>query len=70
MNYHFTRRALLSGLGCACCAGLLPTMAAARVRPSDMQPLVEPGYRPTEEDERGMWQQMKGSRRKLPAPTC
>ena len=57
MTHHFTRRALLAGLGCACCAGLLPAAAAARVRPADMQPLVEPGYRPTEDDERGMWQQ-------------
>ena len=57
MTHHFTRRALLAGLGCTCCAGLLPAAAAARVRPADMQPLVEPGYRPTEEDERGMWQQ-------------
>ena len=43
------------GLGCACCA--LPAVAQARVRPADMRPLVGPGYRPTEEDERGMWQQ-------------
>ena len=57
MTHDFTRRALLAGLGCTCCAGLLPTMAAARVRPADMQPLVEPGYRPTEDDERGMWAQ-------------
>ena len=56
MTHEITRRAALLGLGCACCAGLaLP--AEARIRPSDMRALVGPGYRPTEEDERGMWQQ-------------
>ena len=67
---RFTRRALLAGLGCACCAGLLPATAGARVRPADMQSLIGPGYRPTDKDERGMWQQYEGSRRRLPAPTC
>ncbi|HWT12087.1 MAG TPA: M48 family metalloprotease [Allosphingosinicella sp.] len=55
MTHEPTRRAILAGLGCACCAGIVP--AAARVRPADMQPLVGPGYRPSEEDELGMWQQ-------------
>ncbi|HEX8642258.1 MAG TPA: M48 family metalloprotease [Allosphingosinicella sp.] len=55
--HALTRRAMLAGLGCTCCAGLVATPALARIRPSDMRPLVGPGYRPTEEDERGMWQQ-------------
>ena len=57
MVHDLTRRAMLAGLGCACCAPLLPTPAQARVRPADMRPLVGPGYRPTDEDERGLWQQ-------------
>ena len=57
MTHHFSRRAMLAGLGCACCAGLLPSAAEARVRPADMRPLVGAGYRPTEADERGMWQE-------------
>jgi predicted Zn-dependent protease len=47
---------LLGGLGCACCAGLAGT-AEARIRPADMKPLVEPGHRPTDKDEQGLWQQ-------------
>ena len=58
MTHALTRRAMLAGLGCACCAGLLPpTPASARVRPADMEPLVGPGFRPTGEDERGLWHQ-------------
>ena len=57
MIHDLSRRAMLAGLGCACCTPLLPTPAAARVRPADMRPLVGPGFRPTDEDERGLWQQ-------------
>jgi Zn-dependent protease with chaperone function len=51
-----TRRMILGGLGCACCAGLVGT-AEARIRPAEMKPLIGPGHRPTEKDEQGMWQQ-------------
>jgi Zn-dependent protease with chaperone function len=51
-----TRRMLLGGLGCACCAGITGT-AEARIRPADMKPLVAPGYRPADKDEQGLWQQ-------------
>jgi beta-barrel assembly-enhancing protease len=51
-----TRRMMLGGLGCACCAGLVGT-AEARISPRTMQPLIGPGYRPTDADELGMWQQ-------------
>lgn len=59
-SYHdalpLTRRAMLAGLGCACCTGLIGAGAAlARIPPSSMQPLIGPGYRPTDADERGMW---------------
>ena len=57
MTHYLTRRAMLAGLGCACCAGLLPTPAEARVKPLDMRPLVGAGFRPTDEDERGLWRQ-------------
>lgn len=53
-----TRRMMLGGLGCACCAGLLGAAPAlARIRPADMRPLIGPGYQPTDRDERGMWHQ-------------
>jgi predicted Zn-dependent protease len=51
-----TRRMMLGGLGCACCAGLTG-IAEARIRPADMKPLVEPGHRPADKDEQGLWQQ-------------
>lgn len=58
MTHALSRRAILAGLGCACCAGLVsPSPAHARVRPADMNALVGPGFRPTDEDERGLWQQ-------------
>ena len=57
MTHEITRRAMLAGLGCACCSTLIATPAEARVRPADMRALVEPGFRPTAEDERGLWQQ-------------
>jgi beta-barrel assembly-enhancing protease len=58
MTHEITRRAMLAGLGCSCCAGLIGALPAqARVRPSAMEPLIGPGYRPTDEDERGLWQQ-------------
>lgn len=53
-----TRRAMLGGMGCACCLGLAGA-AEARISPLQMRPLVGPGYRPTEKDEQGMWQQME-----------
>jgi predicted Zn-dependent protease len=58
MSFALTRRALLGGLGCACCAGLAGT-AEARISPLAMRPLIGPGYRPTDKDELGMWQQME-----------
>jgi len=56
--HYLTRRAMLAGLGCACCAGLVGAgTAEARIRPADMEPLIGPNFRPTDADERGMWQQ-------------
>jgi hypothetical protein len=56
MNALLSRRSLLGGLGCACCTGLVGT-AQARIPPHSMVPLIKAGYRPTETDEKGLWQQ-------------
>lgn len=37
---------------------IMPGKAEARIRPMDMEPLIGPGYRPTDRDEIGMWQLM------------
>jgi predicted Zn-dependent protease len=62
MSWHeslpLTRRAMLGGLGCACCLGLAGA-ADARIAPASMRPLIGPGYRPTDKDEQGMWHQME-----------
>ncbi len=48
-----TRRGLIAGVGgCALCGGT----AAARVAPASMQPLIAENYRPSDADERGLWQ--------------
>jgi predicted Zn-dependent protease len=53
-----TRRMMLGGLGCACCMGLIGAgQAQARISPWAMRPLIGPGYRPAETDERGMWRE-------------
>lgn len=50
-----TRRAML---GCACCA-TFAGLAEARIAPGSLRPVVTPGYRPTDKDEEGMWQQYR-----------
>ena len=54
---ELSRRSLLVGGGVAA-AALSTGVAQARVLPRDMVPLVGPGYRPTEKDEKGIWQLM------------
>ncbi len=54
---ELNRRSLLIGGGVAA-ASLSTGVAQARVRPQDMVPLIGPGYRPTDRDEIGLWQQM------------
>ncbi|MFC7537710.1 M48 family metallopeptidase [Sphingomonas sp. GCM10030256] len=56
MTPLLSRRALLAGGGVAG-AALWTGVAQARIRPSEMKPLIGPGYRPTERDEIGLWQQ-------------
>ncbi|WP_239017035.1 M48 family metallopeptidase [Sphingomonas ginkgonis] len=51
-----SRRALLGGLGAAAVGA--GTSAPARIPPSSLHPLIGRGYRPTETDEIGLWQQL------------
>ena len=55
--YELNRRSLLIGGGVAA-ASLSTGVAHARIRPADMRPLIGPGFRPTDRDEIGLWQQM------------
>jgi len=53
-----SRRALIGGVGAL--AVTLPTgIASARILPSQMKPLIGPGYRPVDPDEKGLWQQVE-----------
>ncbi|MEO5772869.1 MAG: M48 family metalloprotease [Sphingomicrobium sp.] len=54
---ELSRRSLLIGGGAVAAATATGT-AQARVRPADMVPLIGPGYKAVDVDERGMWQQM------------
>ena len=54
----FSRRAVLGG-GAALTASLATGVARARILPKDMVPLIGPGYRPVDQDEKGLWQQME-----------
>lgn len=51
---ELNRRTLLAGGG-ALAAASMTGVAQARIRPSEMVPLIGPGYRPTEKDEQGLW---------------
>ena len=55
---ELSRRSLLIGGGIAA-ASLTTGVAQARVRPADMVPLIGPGFRPTDKDEQGLWQEME-----------
>ena len=50
-----SRRLFLAGLGAGSASLSLPAWA----RGQDLQPLVTPGYTPTDEDEKGMWAMME-----------
>ena len=54
---ELSRRSLLVGGGAAA-AALGTGVAQARIRPADMEPLIGPGFRPTDADEKGLWQLM------------
>jgi predicted Zn-dependent protease len=53
-----SRRSILGG-GAALTAGLAAGVAEARILPKDMVPLIGPGYRAVDQDEKGLWQQME-----------
>jgi predicted Zn-dependent protease len=55
--FEVSRRSLLIGGG-ALAAGTVTGVAEARIRPAEMVPLIGPGYRAQEVDEKGLWQQM------------
>jgi len=57
MNAPLSRRALLGSAG-ALAAALSAGAASARILPKDMVPLIGPGYRAVDEDEKGLWQLM------------
>ena len=54
---QISRRSLLVGSGVVA-ASMATGVAHARIRPSDMTPLIGPGFHPTDEDEKGIWQLM------------
>ncbi len=54
---EISRRSLLVGGG-AVAASMAAGVAQARTRPADMVPLIGPGFKPTDEDEKGLWQLM------------
>ena len=56
MTPQMSRRAMLAGSG-VMTASLATGVASARILPGDMVPLIGPGYRPVDVDERGLWQQ-------------
>ncbi|MBA3666313.1 MAG: M48 family metalloprotease [Sphingomonas sp.] len=55
---NLSRRALLGGGGLVA-ASLTTGIAQARILPKDMTPLIGPGYRAQDVDEKGLWQQME-----------
>ena len=57
MNAALSRRALLGSAG-ALTAALSTGAAQARILPKDMEPLIGPGYRAVDQDEKGLWQLM------------
>lgn len=52
-----SRRTFLSSIGG--CAACLAGAANARVLPTDLEPLVDEGYAPANDDERGIWQSLE-----------
>ncbi|MCC7461384.1 MAG: M48 family metallopeptidase [Gammaproteobacteria bacterium] len=51
-----SRREFLVGGVCGCALGAVPHRASAAPAVAALQPLVVPGYRPVDPDERGLWQ--------------
>jgi predicted Zn-dependent protease len=53
---NLSRRHLVSHGLCACVLGCAQPLAA-KILASDLTPLIPPGYKPVDADERGLWQQ-------------
>ena len=58
LRCELTRRSLLIGGGVSA-ASLTTGVAQARIRPQQMVPLVGRGFKPTEKDEQGLWNEMR-----------
>jgi beta-barrel assembly-enhancing protease len=58
MTALLSRRALM-GAGAGLVGASVAGVAEARILPRDMVPLIGPGYRAVDQDEKGMWQQME-----------
>jgi len=58
MNVALSRRMMLGSAGAAA-AGLATGVAQSRILPNEMIPLIGPGYRAVDQDEKGMWQLME-----------
>ena len=58
MTAQLSRRALLGGAG-TLAAAFATGAASARILPRDMDPLIGPGYRAVDQDEKGLWQLME-----------
>jgi len=57
-GFPLNRRAVLAAGG-TLAAALGTGVASARIPPGSMTPLIGPGYKPVDADEKGMWQQME-----------
>jgi predicted Zn-dependent protease len=55
---ELSRRALLAGSGAAT-VSLATGVAEARISPRAMTPLVSKGFKPTDKDEQGLWNEMR-----------
>ena len=55
---ELSRRTMLGGSG-VLALSLTTGIAQARILPKDMVPLIGPGYRAVDQDEKGLWQQME-----------
>lgn len=59
MSGTVSRRDWITGAGSLAAATMVTGTAEARVYPKDMVPLIGPGYRAVDQDEKGLWHQME-----------
>lgn len=58
VHCELSRRSLLAGGGVVA-ASLTTGVARARIRPQDVTPLVGKGFKPSDKDEQGLWNEMR-----------